>query len=219
VTLVGAQPQLVAHLGRGVGRAVRGALLAHGVEVRAGQRVVAATADHVVVESPGGAREEIACDLAIWAGGVRPAPVLDVLALPRTPAGWLAVGPTLQCFATAEPTHPDVFACGDAVRIEGGTGQWPTMQRAIECLWQAKVVARNVLALAEVAPDDPHGPPPLSPHRLRRTFFYGVSVGEKSYVVYRGLRVHVPGLTPWFRRWLMRQYFARYTPLPSTAPP
>jgi NADH dehydrogenase len=96
------------------------------------------------------------------------------------------------------------------VRIQGGEGEWPTMQRAIECLWQAKVVAEGVLALADHDPAYPEGVPPLRPHRLRRTFFYGVSVGAKSYVVYRGLRVHVPWVTPWFRRWLMRQYFARY---------
>jgi NADH dehydrogenase len=215
VTLVTSAERLVMDLGRGVGRAVQSALTAQGVDVRTGCRVVAATAEAVSLQRGDEPTTELPCELAIWAAGVRPAPILAQLDLPRTAEGWLQVGPTLQCFSTAVPTHPDIFACGDAVRIVGGEGTWPTMQRAIECIWQAKTVAINVLKLAAVAADDPDGPPPLRPHRLRRRFFYGVSAGAKSYVVYGGLRVHVPTVTPWFRRWLMRQYFARYAPLSS----
>ena len=212
VTLVTSGARLVPDLSAGTAAAVQRALAAQGARVTLGARLVAVEDDAIVVRHAGaGAREErIDCDMALWTGGVRPAPLLAALPLPRTEAGWLAVGPSLQCFATAQPTQPDVFACGDAVRIQGGEGEWPTMQRAIECLWQAKVVAKNVLELADHEPGYPEGVPPLRPHRLRRTFFYGVSVGAKSYVVYRGLRVHVPWVTPWFRRWLMRQYFARY---------
>jgi NADH:ubiquinone reductase (H+-translocating) len=155
--------------------------------------------------------------MALWAGGVQPAPVLAHLGLPRTDEGWLTVGPTLQCFPTVVPyrkgsASPDVFACGDAVRVIGGTGPWPTMQRAIECLWQAKVVARNLATLAECAPGYPDGVPPLRPHVLRERFAYGVSLGARSLVVYGAARVDLPGVNAWFRRWLMRQYFARYAP-------
>jgi NADH dehydrogenase len=213
VTLVSSGARLVPDLSAGTARAVRRALVAQGARVELGARLVKVEADAIVVRRSSGrddAEERIECDMAFWAGGVAPAPLLCELPLPRTAAGWLAVGPTLQCFATPTLAQPDIFACGDAVRIQGGEGEWPTMQRAIECLWQAKVVAEGVLALADHDPAYPEGVPPLRPHRLRRTFFYGVSVGAKSYVVYRGLRVHVPWVTPWFRRWLMRQYFARY---------
>jgi NADH:ubiquinone reductase (H+-translocating) len=202
----------VPDLSAGTAGVVERALVAQGVRVELGARLVAVHDDAIVVRRSGAdsGEERIGCDMAFWAGGIAPAPLLAELPLPRTDAGWLAVGPSLQCFPTPEPTRPDVFACGDAVRIQGGEGEWPTMQRAIECLWQAKVVADAVLALAEHDPAYPEGVPPLRPHRLRRTFFYGVSVGAKSYVVYRGLRVHLPWITTWFRRWLMRQYFARY---------
>lgn len=214
VTLVTSGARVVPELSEGTSRAVAEALKGQGVTVHTGARVVEATPEAVVVDE-GGQTRRVPADVAIWAAGLRPAPVLEAMDLPRTDRGWLSVGPTLQCFATALPTRPDIFACGDAVRIVGGEGQWPTMQRAIECIWQAKTVAKNVLRLAGVPPGYPEGPPPLLPHKLRETFFYGVSVGAKSYVVYRGLRLHVPAITPWFRRWLMRQYFARYAPIAS----
>ena len=136
--------------------------------------------------------------------------MLTRLGLPRTVLGYLEVGPTLQCFPTIEPTHPEIFACGDAVRVVGGTGEWPTMQRAIECLWQAKVVAHNVLALAALGPDVPRGRAVLRPHVLRADFPYGVSIGAHSLIAYGPLSVDLRGLGVWFRRFLMRQYFARY---------
>ena len=155
--------------------------------------------------------ESLDAALTFWAGGIRPAPVLEHLGLPRTDDGWLSVGPTLQCFPTPEPTHPEIFACGDAVRVVSGDGVWPTMQRAIECLWQAKVVARNIAVLVEHSPKD-GAIPPLRPHVLRPRFAYGVSLGARSLIVYGSLRIDFPMINVWFRRWLMRQYFARYSP-------
>lgn len=219
VTLVSMDERLLPELATGVGRKAEAVLRGQGVEVRLRTRVTAVEPDGVRVRAVGAdgdgvarqaAEERVACAGAFWAGGVRPAPVLEHLGLPRTAAGWLAVGPTLQCFPTAVPSQPDVLACGDAVRVVGGTGEWPTMQRAIECLWQAKVVARNLVTLAGQAAEYPQGVPPLQPHVLRPWFPYGVSLGGRSLVVVDRLRLEAPGVTVWFRRWLMRQYFARY---------
>jgi NADH dehydrogenase FAD-containing subunit len=219
VTLVCREDRLVSHLRERVSRKVLGILRGQGVDVRFGATLTAAHEGGVtVVEAGAGGPEqvEIPCALALWAGGIRPAPVLAELGLPRTEDGWLAVGPTLQCFASSDPTvMPDVFACGDAVRVIGGDGRWPTMQRAIECIWQAKRVAKNVLALLEEPPGYPHGVPPLSPHVLHRDFAYGVSLGRRSLVLWGPLIVDVPFVNHWFRRWLMRQYFARYQPYPG----
>lgn len=219
VTLVSMGERLLPELSAGVGRKAAAVLLRQGVELRLRTRVTAVEPEAVVLRADAasgeGARvaeERLACAAALWAGGIRPAPVLEHLGLPRTAAGWLAVGPTLQCFATAVPSQPDVLACGDAVRVVGGEGEWPTMQRAIECLWQAKVVAKNLVTLAAQEPGYPHGVPPLLPHVLRTRFPYGVSLGGQSLVVYDGARVNVPWVSVWFRRWLMRQYFARYAP-------
>jgi NADH:ubiquinone reductase (H+-translocating) len=213
VTLVSAADRLAPELTPGVGRRAEAVLRRLDVEVRLGARVEGVTEDAVTVRPAAGDRIELPYALAFWAGGVRPAPILDVLELPRTDDGWLAVGPTLQCFPTPTPKRPDIFACGDAVRIIGGEGRWRTMQRAIECIWQAKVVARNVHTLSATAPEYPEGVPPLHPHRLRESFYYGVSLGPRSLVVRGPLVLDLPGVNHWFRRWLMRRYFARYAPL------
>jgi NADH:quinone reductase (non-electrogenic) len=216
VTLVGIGPRLVPILPAKVGTKALSILAAQGVDVRVGTRLVAVHDEGVTVRE-GEEELEIPCALAVWTGGIRPAPVLAELGLPMTDDGWLAVAPTLQCFPTMR-ARARIFACGDAVRIIGGTGRWPTMQRAIECIWQAKVVAKNVLTLLAHANEE--GVPPLLPHRLHETFAYGVSLGRRSLVVWGQLCLDVPGVNHWFRRWLMRQYFARYEapPVPAIAP-
>lgn len=218
VTLVSMDARLLPELAPGVARKASAVLRSYGVDVRLRTRVTAVERDAVRLvalgedDAPRGAEERLSCAASLWAGGIRPASVLERLGLPRTPDGWLAVGPTLQCFPTPVPSQPDVLACGDAVRVVGGDGQWPTMQRAIECLWQAKVVAQNIVTLAAQPPEYPQGVPPLRPHVLRETFAYGVSLGRHSLLVYESARVDVPVVNVWFRRWLMRQYFARYAP-------
>ncbi len=214
VTLLSTGPRLVENLPASVARTVQRILERQGVTVLLQTTLREVGPDAVVVESQG-ERTTIDAALAFWGGGVRPAPLLQTMGLPRTDDGWLSVGPSLQCFATPEPTQHEIFACGDAVRVEGGDGRWPTMQRAIECLWQAKLVAKNVIRLLKEKADYPEGIPPMLPHRLRERFPYGVSLGAKSLLVVGGARAHVPAVTPWFRRFLMRQYFDRYTPLPG----
>lgn len=210
VVLVHGGDRLLPGLTERAGRKAQRHLAAQGVDLRLGARVVRLSAGTAAIQPRGGAVDELPCDLAFWAGGVRPAPALADLGLPRTPAGWLAVGPTLQCFATPRPTLPDIFAIGDAARIQGGAGEWPTMQRAIECLWQAGLTAKNLCRLAVEPPDYPRGVPPLAPHVLREDFPHGVSVGGESLIVYGPIVLDFAAINTWFRRFLMRQYFARY---------
>lgn len=209
VALIHGGARLLPDLCERAGARAAAALRAQGVDLRLGARLRRLSPGAAEVEVAG-ARETVPCAMAFWAGGVRPAPVLADLGLPRTSAGWLAVGPTLQCFPTPQPTRPDIFAIGDAARVLGGAGEWPTMQRAIECLWQAKLAARNILRLAREPADYPGGVPPLTPHVLRRDFFHGVSIGATSLIVYGPLVLGTSALNTWFRRFLMRQYFARY---------
>ncbi|MBL9105501.1 MAG: FAD-dependent oxidoreductase [Myxococcales bacterium] len=211
VSLIQSGERLLPHLSERAGRRAERHLREQGVDVRLRTRVVRVLPAAVALHGANGA-EDLACAGAFWAGGVRPAPVLAGFDVPHTRDGWLAVGPTLQCFPTPRPTRPDIFACGDAVRVVGGTGEWPTMQRAIECIWQAKVVARNLLRLAAEPATYPRGVPSLLPHRLREDFPHGVSIGGASLVVYGRLMFDQATINTWFRRFLMRQYFARYAP-------
>ena len=53
--------------------------------------------------------------------------------------------------------------------------------------------------------------PPLRPHTLREDFFHGISLGDKSLIVYGRLVLDFAAVNTWFRRFLMRRYFARYS--------
>lgn len=211
VTLVQSRERLLPKLGRSAGAKALKKLRAQGVDVRLQTRLLSAQSNNVSLQTAGGAGSEtISCDLALWTGGLQPAPILAKLGLPLTEEGWLRVGPTLQCFAEVKPRMPEIFACGDAPRVFGGGGQWPTMQRAIECLWQAQTVVKNIATLAAEPAGYPHGVPPLVPHKLRTDFFHGVSVGAYSMITYGPIALELGPLAVWFRRFLMRQYFARY---------
>jgi len=205
VTLVETADRLLVGLDEHVGRHARRALERQGVTVRLNTTVQQVHPDSLHVQTEHGAREELTNTIGIWAAGVRPNSLLSSLALPRTTRGFLAVGPTLQASA-------GVFACGDAVRVVVGEYEWPTMQRAIECLWQAKVVGHNILALANES-----APRPLRHHTLRRDFPYGVSMGTASTIVYGRMRIELGRIGIWFRRFLMRRYIARYMHLKMAA--
>lgn len=216
VVLVCGSERLVPGMPEVIAERCRRSLVAQGVAVRLGARVEAVHDGGLSLQEcrdEVSDRVELPAALSLWSAGVRPSSILPVLGLPLTAEGWLRVGPTLQCFPDAGAPKGEIFACGDAVRVVGGTGEWPTMQRAIECLWQAKVVARNLLALLRQPAGDSQGWPSLRPHRLRRDFFYGVSLGRDSLVVYGRHALNVRGVNHAFRRWLMRQYFARYAPI------
>ncbi len=209
VVLVHSGKRLLPRFAARVARRTSRYLQDQGVVLRLNARLTAAEPTQIRLRDPQGERWQ-ASNMCFWSGGIQPAPLIANLDLPRTDAGWLAVGPTMQCFPTPRPTLPDVFAGGDAVRVIGDGGQWPTMQRAIECIWQAAVIARNIIKLSEETEYYPSGVPPLEPHRLREDFFHGISLGGRSLVVYGRAMVDVAGVNTWFRRFLMRSYFARY---------
>jgi NADH dehydrogenase FAD-containing subunit len=134
--------------------------------------------------------------------------VLADLDLPRTPTGWLSVDPKFQC-APAPSRQPDIFAFGDAVRVIDGTSEWPMVQRASECLPQAKVVARNIMLLAAEPPDYPNGLPPLVSYRLRSEAPYGVNIGGAALLVIGRLVLNAPRFNTWVRRSVVMPWYLR----------
>ncbi len=209
VTLVQGADRLLPGLAPRAGRLALGWMERQGVDVRLGTRVERILPDGVEL-SRGGKVETLDAARVYWCGGVRPAAILDRLNLPRTEQGWLRVGPTLQCFPDPIPEHPAIFAGGDAVRIASYGGEWDTMQRAIEAIWQGKTLAKNVTLLASEEDGYPHGLPGLTTHRSWKDFAHGVSVGQGSLMVWGPLVTNFSRFNTAFRRFLMRQYLARY---------
>jgi len=153
---------------------------------------------------------ELACDLGFWAGGVCAPKVLHRLGLVQTNAHWLQVSPTLQCRRVDGVQDFALFAGGDNARIVSGTGEWSTMQRAIECIWQAKNLAKNILtAFADIRNYLRQGAS-LKPHSLRKDFPHGVSIGNHSLVVYGNIVWDGKSKAISFRRFLMKKYMDRY---------
>jgi len=208
VTLADGGDRLLRGLTPRAGRMAARQLARQGVTLRLNTRVLEVRTALMHLHTAEGEPDELTHDGAFWAGGIRAAPVLARLGLPTTLRGYLAVTPTLQC-----GPHAQIFACGDAARVVDESGEWPTMQRAIECIWEAGVVAHNILTLASADPAAP-----LRRLKLRRDFPHGVSIGAASMIVYGWLAVELGFFGVWFRRFLMRMYFRRYGAPGGTGP-
>ncbi|HET7623068.1 MAG TPA: FAD-dependent oxidoreductase, partial [Gemmatimonadaceae bacterium] len=183
-------PTFPLSVARGAARALR----ALGVEILVSSRVSAVNAEQVILQGGIG----IPFDVVVWATGVRPNPMTASLGLPLTEDGHVVVTPRL-----AVPGHEGIYAIGDCARVidEGGR-PWPTMERAIEAIWQGAYLARRFGS----AWTPTEGPP----HRLRRDFFYGISLGRKhGALVYKGI-ISVGRPQLWFRRFLQWAYYARF---------
>jgi NADH:ubiquinone reductase (H+-translocating) len=109
-----------------------------GVEVRLDTAATAMTDDSITVKGPGG-QERIASHIKIWAAGVQASPLARALSeatgAPIDRAGRVAVGPDCTL-----PRHPEVFAIGDMVSLNGLPGV------AQPALQEGKYVGRAIRA-------------------------------------------------------------------------
>jgi len=91
-----------------------------GVELRMQTRVTDVKADAIVVEGPDG-QERIACHTKVWCAGVQASPLAAMLAhatgADSDRAGHVAVEPDCTL-----PGHPEVFAIGDMMSLDGLPG-------------------------------------------------------------------------------------------------
>src|SRR5437016_3254616 len=133
IVLVEAGPELLPPFPPVLRARARRDLEAFGVEVRAGTRVSRITP--VAVELAGGAH--IPTHTAIWAAGIRAAPVAADLGFPTGRSGRLLVEPTLQI-----PGQSRVFAAGDVALVAGQERLPQVAQVAIQ---QGEHAAENVL--------------------------------------------------------------------------
>jgi NADH dehydrogenase len=118
----------------------------HGVRVMLNTKITSADATGVEID-PGG---RIAARTVVWAGGVRPNPVVATLDCRRGHQGGIAV--EASC---AVPDHASVWALGDCADIpkpESKGSYAPTAQNATRA---GALVARNIVAVLRGHPQQP----------------------------------------------------------------
>ena len=190
-TLVCDTSRVLPTFARPVSQRAAAALSSAGVELLVSRRASGLSRDHVLLD--GGTA--VPCDVVVWAGGVRPHPVVSTFGLPVTADGHVIVNARLEVEG-----DPAMRAIGDCVRIVEGGREWPTTMRAIEAIWQGAALARLM------DPDPAHEP---KPHRLHRDFSYGISLGRRRAAIVHG-RFSVAGApVVSFRRLLQWGYYRR----------
>jgi NADH:quinone reductase (non-electrogenic) len=112
VVLVEAGPRVLAGFADELSAYAQASLQSLGVEVMLGQPVTECSADGVVYGA-----KSLQAKTIIWAAGVRASPAAEWLGAPTDRAGRLQVQPDLTV-----PGHPDIFAIGDTVTINGPDG-------------------------------------------------------------------------------------------------
>ena len=135
VVLIEAGPRVLAGFADDLSAYAQRSLESIGVEVMLGQAVTECTADSVVY---GGNRLDTRT--IIWAAGVRASPAAEWLGAPADRAGRLQVLPDLTV-----PGHPDIFAIGDTVAINGPDGK-PVPGIAPAAKQQGRYVAETIKA-------------------------------------------------------------------------
>ena len=91
-----------------------------GVELRMRSRVSDVKPDAIIVQGPGG-EERIACHTRVWAAGVQASPLAALLA-EATGAGTDRAGHIEVLPDCTLPGHPEVFAVGDMMSLNGLPG-------------------------------------------------------------------------------------------------
>ena len=122
VILLDAASAVLPPMGEKLGRKAAARLEKLGVEIQLGAMVTDVDRNGITVKHGDGAIERIECATKVWSAGVAASPLAKIIAdqsgaeIDR--AGRLKVLPDLTV-----PGHPNVFAVGDMVQIDGVPGQ------------------------------------------------------------------------------------------------
>jgi NADH dehydrogenase len=148
--------------------------------------------------SPGGRGdkgegETIEADTIILAAGIVPNPVVAGLTVDKDKRGHIVVDGTMRC-----PRHPEVWAIGDCAFIPAPDGK-PYPNLAQHALREAKVLARNILAVLNGRPAQPFVYDNLG---MMGSLGHGKAFGQL-------LKVRVHGVLAWFVR---RTYYLLQMP-------
>jgi NADH dehydrogenase len=137
--------------------------------------------------------ETIAADTIILAAGIVPNPVVAGLPVEKDKRGHVMVAGTMRC-----PSHPAVWALGDCAFIPAPDGK-PYPNLAQHALREAKVLARNIVAVLDGLPPQPFVHDNLG---MMGSLGHGKAFGQL-------LKVRVRGVLAWFVR---RTYYLLQMP-------
>jgi NADH:ubiquinone reductase (H+-translocating) len=149
VVLIEAAPAVLPPFDPKLQRYTQRRLQKMGVEVRVDTAATAMTGDSITVKGPDGQEERIAARTKIWAAGVQASPLARMLAAATGSQTDRAGRVAVRADCTL-PGHPDVFAIGDMVSLNGlpGVAQ-PAMQ---EGKYVGKVIRARLKGDGTVAP-------------------------------------------------------------------
>lgn len=187
--LVDAGERVGAGLSPGALRKVERLLRARGVEVLTGKRVVRVREGEAVCSDG----RRIPADVVVLATAAAPPPVLESMALPKDPRGFLLVRDTLQSTAAAH-----VFAVGDSATLaEGGAPK-----AGVHAVRQGPVLWRNLRSLARGDPLARYAPQP--------DFLRLLNTGDgKALLDYRGWTAHARWCW-WWKHRLDSRFVSRF---------
>jgi NADH dehydrogenase len=137
--------------------------------------------------------ETIEAETIILAAGIIPNPVVAGLPVEKDKRGHIMVDGTMRC-----QSHPEVWAIGDCALIPAPDGK-PYPNLAQHALREAKVLARNILAVLDGRPPQPFVYDNLG---MMGSLGHGKAFGQL-------LKVRVRGVLAWFVR---RTYYLLQMP-------
>lgn len=167
----------------------RRVLASRHIELHEGQPAAAVTPDSIQLRSGRAVR----ADAVLVTTGAAAPPWFRDTALALDPAGFLAVGPTLQTL-----NDPDVFAAGDCVTLV----ESPREKAGVFAVRAGPPLARNLRRRAR-------GEPPVS-WRPQRRHLALISTGERCAVASRGA-LKTEGAWVWrWKDWIDRRWMRMY---------
>jgi len=135
ITLIEGQQQLLPGFPAAIGGFAEKYLQEKGVSIITAERITAVSEDALILSSG----RVLPLSMLIWSGGIKPSGLINSLALPKDPAGWLIVDAYLR-----SPAEERIFAVGDAVTVTGPGNALPLPKLAYHAQDQAKVASLNI---------------------------------------------------------------------------
>ncbi len=187
IILIEAGPRILPGFTEELSAYAKRALERLGVEVELGRPVSACTAQGVVFDG-----QKLAAMTILWAAGVQASPAAEWLGAPADRVGRLIVGPDLTV-----PGHPDIFAIGDTITINGPDGN-PVPGIAPAAKQEGAYVAAVIKARLQ-------GKPAPAPFKYKHAGSLA-TIGKRAAIADFG-RIKVRGALAWWLWGIVHIYF------------